>query len=96
MTDSNRIGQIDLRCKCGHIAAEVSPAVRWRWLAAMAMAASIDGIAVPSWKMRNHLVPAARVKSGGMAKKDRGILAGPFPEGDLNSIDRKSIFDGHF
>jgi hypothetical protein len=31
-----------------------------------------------------------------MAKEDRGLIAGPFPEGDLISIHRKTMFDGHF
>jgi hypothetical protein len=51
---------------------------------------------MPSWKMRDRLVPAARVESGGVTKEDRRIGTGPFPQGDLNSIDRKSMFNGHF
>jgi hypothetical protein len=62
----------------------------------MAMPASIDGVAVPSRQMRDYLVPAARVESGGVAKEDRGVLAGPFPQGDFNSIHRESVFHWHF
>jgi hypothetical protein len=60
------------------------------------MAASVDRVAVPSRKMRDHLIPTARVEPGGVAKEDRRISARPFPEGDLNSIDRISMFNGHF
>jgi hypothetical protein len=60
------------------------------------MPASIDGEAVASRKMRDDLVPAACVKPGRMAKEDRRFPARPFPEGDLNSIHGKTMFDGHF
>jgi hypothetical protein len=46
--------------------------------------------------MRDDLIPTARMESGGVAKEDRWILAGPFKKGNFNSIDGNSALDGHF
>jgi hypothetical protein len=51
---------------------------------------------MPSRKARDHLVPAACVESCGVAKEDRRIGAGPFPQRDLNSVHGESMFNGHF
>ena len=96
MTHADRAGQVDPRRNGGYIFAKVSPAVRWRRLAAAAMSASIDSVAAASRKTRNNLIPAAPMEPSRMAKEDRGLFAGPFPKRDLNSIYRESMFDGHF
>jgi hypothetical protein len=46
----------------------------------MTMAAGIDGEAAPPRKTGDHLIPAAPVEPGRVAKEDRWIFAGPFPK----------------
>ena len=60
------------------------------------MPAGIQREAVAAGKMRDDLIPTARMESGGVAKEDRWILAGPFKKGNFNSIDGNSALDGHF
>lgn len=59
------------------------------------MPANIQRETMPSGKMRDHLIPAARMESSGMAKENRRILAAPFPNGNFNSIDGDSTVDRH-
>ena len=61
----------------------------------MPMPSRSDGIAVTTRKIHDHLIPAARMETGGMAKENRRLPAGPFPEGDLDSIHLELVFDGH-
>jgi len=58
------------------------------------MAAHVEGEAVSTPESRDDLIPAARVESGGVAKQDRRILAGPFVECDFDSVNGTAMFDG--
>jgi hypothetical protein len=62
----------------------------------MAMPASIQREAMAAGKIRDDLIPTARVESSSVAQEDGRILAGPFKKGNFNSIDRNSALDGHF
>jgi hypothetical protein len=95
MADADRVREIKLRCEGRDIAAETSPTIGRRRLTAVAVPPSVNSIAMPARKVLDHLIPATRMEPGGMAKENRRILPGPFPEGDLESIDFKPMFNGH-
>jgi hypothetical protein len=96
MADANGAGEPDLRRKRGNILTEVAPAIRRGRFGAVPVAAGIDGVAMPPGELRDCLVPAAGMETGGVAKEDWGIYAGPFPESEVKSIDLETMFDGHF
>ena len=51
---------------------------------------------MPSGKMRDDLIPTARMESSGMAEEDRRVLAGPFKKGEFHSIDGNFALDWHY
>ncbi len=55
------------------------------------MAPRVESEAMPIravlMKLRDHLVPDARVKSRGVTKENRRLFAGPLPQRDLNTVD---------
>lgn len=59
------------------------------------MPARIHRKAMPPTQPRDNLIPTPRMKSGGMAKKDRRILTGPFKQCNLDTVRRDSALDGH-
>src|SRR5580704_462261 len=59
------------------------------------MPASINRVAMPARKPRDHLIPAAPVESSGVAEEDRGVLTRPFPKRKLDSINGNSTLEGH-
>jgi hypothetical protein len=46
----------------------------------------IGGEHAPAGEARDDLIPAARVKSGGMAEKERRTIARPFPHRQFHAI----------
>ena len=53
------------------------------------MPAKIHRDGPPSRRAANHLVPAARVETGRVRKQQRGTVARPFPDRDLEVMDRQ-------
>ncbi len=59
------------------------------------MSSNVQRKAMPSGKLRDHLIPTARVESSGVAKENRRSSAAPFPESDFNSVDGNFTVEGH-
>ncbi len=86
MTDGERTAKADHSDDFGQILAEASPAIRERRLRAAAVPAHVDREAASIGNARDDLVPAARVKSSGVAEENRGIAAGALPQREIHIV----------